>query len=279
MFFFSKDFGDKMVFPLIALFLRTGNQTANVSCAILELLFDDPTMKLWDYDSETLLPNLPTMVTFPKLHGFYEDWRKDLVSKGVEIRLQTDVTQILQRNNQGIVLQTCPSDPEVRGHTSTPSKTETFDELVLCVLADDALKLFGKTATMKERFVLGGAKFYDDITITHSDSAYFKNTTRQNSKMLSARSQSHGPRKSKSLSQKACIQAQATRKGRTSPCIIRKRTLRTRGRSKCRSIARTTSINSAPLMRRRKSMCTRVYFWIRGRKSCGRGERLRRRRS
>ena len=38
-FFFSKDFGDKMVFPLIALFLGTGNQTANVSCAILERLF------------------------------------------------------------------------------------------------------------------------------------------------------------------------------------------------------------------------------------------------
>jgi len=174
MFFFSKDFGDKMVFPLIALFLGTGNQTANVSCAILERLFDDPNMKLWDYDPETLLPNLPTMVTFPKLHDFYEDWRKDLVSKGVEIRLQTDVTQILKRNNKGIVLQTCPSDPQVREHTSTPPKTDTFDELVLCVLADDALKLLGKTATIKERFVLGGAKFYDDITITHSDSSYFK---------------------------------------------------------------------------------------------------------
>jgi hypothetical protein len=36
MFFFSKGFGDKMVYPLIALFLGTGNQTANISCAILE---------------------------------------------------------------------------------------------------------------------------------------------------------------------------------------------------------------------------------------------------
>lgn len=45
MFFFSKDFGDKMVYPLIALFLGTGNQTANVACAILERLFDDPNMK------------------------------------------------------------------------------------------------------------------------------------------------------------------------------------------------------------------------------------------
>ncbi|TVY55958.1 hypothetical protein LCER1_G002219 [Lachnellula cervina] len=172
MFFFNKDFGDKMVYPLIALFLGTGNQTANVSCAILERLFDDPNMKLWDYDPETLLPNLPTMVTFPKLHDFYEDWRKDLIFKGVDIRLETEVKQILQRNKKGIVLETSPCNPEA----STPSNTkiEAYDELVLCVLADDALKLLGKTASMKERFVLGGAKFFDDITITHSDSAYFK---------------------------------------------------------------------------------------------------------
>lgn len=178
MFFFSKDFGDKMVFPLVALFLGTGNQTANVSCAILERLFDDPNMKLWDYDSETLLPNLPTMVTFPKLHDFYEDWRRDLESKGVEIRLNTDVTEILQRSDKGVVLTTRPFDAEANDrkgeYTGPASKTETFDELVMCVLADEALKLLGKTATFRERFVLGGAKFFDDITITHSDSKYFQ---------------------------------------------------------------------------------------------------------
>jgi len=181
MFFFSKDFGDKMVFPLIALFLGTGNQTANVSCAILERLFDDPNMKLWDYDPDTLLPNLPTMVTFPNLHNFYEDWRKDLESKGVDIRLQTDVTQIVQRNDRGVVLQTRPFEPEIKnsmgrkGDHSGPEQTaETFDELVMCVLADDALKILGKAATMKEKFVLGGASFYDDITITHSDHEYFQ---------------------------------------------------------------------------------------------------------
>jgi hypothetical protein len=46
MFFFSKSFGDKMAYPLIALFLGTGNQTANVACTILERLFGDPNMKL-----------------------------------------------------------------------------------------------------------------------------------------------------------------------------------------------------------------------------------------
>ena len=200
MFFFNKEFGEKMVFPLIALFLGTGkpynvlcislqllmgagNQTANVSCAILERLFDDPNMKLWDYDPETLLPNLPQMVTFPHLERFYGDWAADLKSKGVDIRTNTDVTTIKSRSNKGVVLSTAPFDPE-KGktesgqregrHTGPESTTETFDNLVMCVLADDALKLLGKTATWRERFVLGGAKFFDDITVTHSDSKYFQ---------------------------------------------------------------------------------------------------------
>ena len=178
MFLFSKDFGDKMVYPLIALFLGTGNQTANVSCAILERLFDDPNMKLWDYDPDTLLPNLPTMVTFPNLHNFYEDWKRDLESKGVEIRLRTDVTEILRRDERGVVLTTRPFDADANErkgeYTGPTSKMEKFDELVMCVLADDALKVLGKTASFRETFVLGGAKFFDDITITHCDSKYFQ---------------------------------------------------------------------------------------------------------
>lgn len=177
LFFFSKDFGDKMVYPLIALFLGTGNQTANVSCAILERLFDDPNMKLWDYDPDTLLPNLPTMVTFPNLHTFYEDWKNDLISKGVRIRLKTSVSEIVHRNSDGVVLKTRPfemADDNSKGqHTGPESPPEKFDQLVMCVLADDALKLLGKTASRTEKFVLGGASFYDDITITHSDSKYF----------------------------------------------------------------------------------------------------------
>lgn len=182
MFFFSKDFGDKMVYPLIALFLGTGNQTANVACAILERLFDDPNMKLWDYDPETLLPNLPTMVTFPNLHNFYEDWKRDLISKGVDIRLETEVTEIVRRNNKGVTLNTRRVDSDYKisnevvneQQPGAKPKTEAFDELVMCILADDALKLLGKTATYKEKFVLGGANFYDDITITHSDHEYFQ---------------------------------------------------------------------------------------------------------
>ncbi len=199
MFFFNKEFGEKMVIPLIALFLGTGNQTPNVSCAVLERLFDDPNMKLWDYDPETLLPNLPLMVTFPHLERFYGDWANDLRSKGVDIRLNTDVSAILGRCNKGVVLQTRPFDPERKSaqvvgageHTGPASDTETFDDLVIAILADDAKKLLGKTATWKEKFVLGGARFFDDVTITHSDAAYFsKNHTTHFSDDLCAKPKS-----------------------------------------------------------------------------------------
>jgi len=81
MLFFSKGFGDKMVCPFIGLFLGTGNQAPNVAWVILERLFDDPNMKLWDYDLDTLLQNLPTMVTFPKPSQLYKYWAADLRSR------------------------------------------------------------------------------------------------------------------------------------------------------------------------------------------------------
>ncbi|KAF4975619.1 hypothetical protein FZEAL_7610 [Fusarium zealandicum] len=167
LFFFSKEFGDKMVYPLIALFLGTGNQTANVPSAIVERLFDDPNMKLWDYDSETLLPNLPKMVTFGHLDEFYKKWKVDLASKGVDIRTNTEVETVLHRSKTGVKLR-------IKNKLSNGTTDESYDDMVLCVLADTALNLLGKTSTFREKLVLGGAVFYDDITITHTDSKYFE---------------------------------------------------------------------------------------------------------
>ncbi|KAI9671320.1 MAG: hypothetical protein M1831_004229 [Alyxoria varia] len=193
MFFFSKDFGDKMVYPLIALFLGTGNQTANVACAILERLFHDPNMKLWDYSEETLLPNLPTMCTFPKLSDFYADWEADLREKGVDIRTNTDVKRVVSRDaKNGVQIETRRYDGSMNDNAkqfapqvihdskggfpdgADATTLEHYDDMVLCVLADQALKVLDKSATWRERFVLGGAKFFDDITITHWDTPYFQ---------------------------------------------------------------------------------------------------------
>ncbi|RFU71991.1 fad dependent oxidoreductase [Trichoderma arundinaceum] len=166
LFFFSKDFGDKMVYPLIALFLGTGNQTANVPAAIVERLFNDPNMKLWNYDADTLLPNQPTMYSFDCLHAFYDKWKDHLIAKGVSIRTDTEVCSVLSRTSKGVGLA-------IRNTNTGTTTNEHFDHLVLCVLADDALRILGKTASRREKWVLGGAAFYDDLTVTHSDADYF----------------------------------------------------------------------------------------------------------
>lgn len=167
LFFFKKEFGNKMVYPLIALFLGTGNQTANVPCGIVERLFDDPNMKLWDYDDTTLLPNLPTMYTFDNLHEFYSTWGTDLKQKGVNVRTNHEVSRIVKRSKSGVTL-------EIKDLENQRTTEEDFAELVFCTLADDSLRILGDQASWRERFVLGGASFYDDITITHSDTEYFE---------------------------------------------------------------------------------------------------------
>ncbi len=46
LFRFSKDFGEMMVFPLVALFFGTGNQTPYISCAILVSLAFNKSLSL-----------------------------------------------------------------------------------------------------------------------------------------------------------------------------------------------------------------------------------------
>jgi hypothetical protein len=58
---FVQDFGDIIVFPLVALFFGTGNQTPYISSAILERVFMDPNMRLvrWTHDSFPFAEQMP----------------------------------------------------------------------------------------------------------------------------------------------------------------------------------------------------------------------------
>lgn len=109
------------------------------------------------------------MYTFPKLGEFYSTWATDLRNRGVEIRTSHELVQVLSRSQNGI-------DVSIR---RTGSKTdeiiETYDELVLAVLADDAKRLLGSNAGFWEKRILGSAKFFDDITVTHNDVEYMEN--------------------------------------------------------------------------------------------------------
>lgn len=207
-FFFSDEFSNTVVLPMVALFLGTGNYTPEVPSIILERLCTSPTYGMWyPGDKLSVASNLPPMVVFPNFSDFYEDWRKNMVVKGVNVRLSTELTQVVKRDKSGVVVRTIKRTPASDGHnpdsawaTEDPTSNtdanaieteEHYDEIVLCVLyvstltslpnpqaypssADTAKRILSHTASSREKKVLGSAKFANDITVTHWDSDYMK---------------------------------------------------------------------------------------------------------
>lgn len=124
------------------------------------------------------------MVVFPEESAFYERWRQMLVSRGVNVRLSTEVDAIVERSSKGVKVLTRPRRPQPDHHNPTtqdsdatiergvdqdlPTTLESYDEIVLCVLADTAQRLLGKSARWIDRQVLGSTKWSDDITVTHN---------------------------------------------------------------------------------------------------------------
>ncbi|KAI1387539.1 FAD/NAD(P)-binding domain-containing protein [Hypoxylon trugodes] len=182
LFRFSEEFANTIALPMTALFLGTGNATPEVPAIMFERLCTSPTYGMWYApDENTVVRNQPPMVVFPNFSEFYDAWRKDLVTRGVTVRLSTELREIVERSNRGVIVKLKSRTPADDGHNPTggdpgaPLIEEVFDEIVMCCLADIAKKVLGRAASWRERRVLGSAKFSDDITITHNDADYMKN--------------------------------------------------------------------------------------------------------
>jgi hypothetical protein len=151
MFWFSEEFTNTVAMPMIALFLGTGNETPNVPSIILERLCTSPTYGMWyPPDNLSVASNLPPMVVFPKFSEFYGRWKEDLKSRGVHVRLSTEVTRVIKRDNTGVTVKLIKRTPmddnhnpnsewvpsnRDRGTDAGAEETEEhYDELVLCVL-------------------------------------------------------------------------------------------------------------------------------------------------
>ncbi|WEW61928.1 hypothetical protein PRK78_007428 [Emydomyces testavorans] len=176
LFGFSKEFNHRIIYPLTSALMGIGNEAEDVPCGIIQQLLDHPEMRVWDYDPVGFIPPRPPLFAFPNLARFYQDWATGLREKGVTIRPNTQAISVIQRNERGIIVETrhIDEDPRVteeRYHDR--SITEEFDKLVFCVPGDEAKRLLGKTATWKEKAILGGIKYYDDVTVTHCDHNYF----------------------------------------------------------------------------------------------------------
>ncbi|SMR61026.1 unnamed protein product [Zymoseptoria tritici ST99CH_3D1] len=189
LFRFSEEFANVVALPMIALFLGTGNYTPEVPTMVLERLCTSPTYGMWyPPDKNSIASNLPPMIVFPNLSEFYQTWKDNLIKKGVNIRLSTEVTQVVKRDSTGVVVKVITRTKAQDGHNpnsawtgatphadaSAQETTEEYDEIVLCVLTDTAKRLLKPTITSLESRILGSAKFANDITVTHQDTAYMK---------------------------------------------------------------------------------------------------------
>ncbi|KAL0959703.1 hypothetical protein HGRIS_011398 [Hohenbuehelia grisea] len=187
LFRFPKDFGDALVFPLVALFMGTGNQTPYVSTAIVERLFTDPSMRLFDYSEDSFVQGIPEMRAFPCLGEVYKRLKTEVESRGnVHIRLNTEVTgvdrsfkikdefgkrevvKVLYRRTKGT-----NNDQAVTEYVGEEDE-EVYDEIIIACDADAALKVLGRDAGWLEKRVLGNVKYLWDITVTHNDLAYLE---------------------------------------------------------------------------------------------------------
>jgi hypothetical protein len=153
MFFFSEEFTNTVALPMVALFLGTGQYAPDVPTIILERLITSPTYGMWyPGDKLSVASNQPPMVVFPRFGNFYETWRKDLESKGVNIRLSTELTQVVTRDKNGVTVKLIKRTPQPDGHNPNSAwvpqnsengptdadaneETEHYDEIVLCVLS------------------------------------------------------------------------------------------------------------------------------------------------
>ncbi|EMC97542.1 hypothetical protein BAUCODRAFT_121980 [Baudoinia panamericana UAMH 10762] len=189
---FSSEFANIVALPMVALFLGTGNYAPEVPSIMLERLVTSPTYGMWyPPDKASVASNLPPMVVFPNFSDFYETWRKNLVKRGVKVRLSTEVTRITKRGKSGVQVKIISRTPVKDNHNPDSAwvpntvegsnadadaveTTEEYDEIVLCTLTDTAKRLLKPTITTVESKVLGSAKFANDITVTHQDIDYMK---------------------------------------------------------------------------------------------------------
>jgi predicted NAD/FAD-binding protein len=192
LFWFSTEFANVVALPMVALFLGTGNYAPEVPSMVLERLCTSPTYGMWyPPDKNSIASNQPPMVVFPNFSEFYETWRKNLIKKGVKVRLSTEVTRITRRDKTGVTVKIIGRTPAKDNHNTDSAwvpdsvdnsnedadkveTTEEYDEIVLCVLTDTAERLLKPTITTLESKILGSAKFANDVTVTHTDADYMR---------------------------------------------------------------------------------------------------------
>ncbi len=158
---FSKDFRDHMLYPLVALFFGTGNQTRRVSAALIARVFRDEKLRLFDFDPERLLSQRPPMFSFDRLSEIYAALVEAIEKTGrARFHFERPVG-FVSRGADGVIA------------TDTRGQSASFDHVIFACPADVALGLLDRPSAA-ERRVLGAVQYFHDITVTHTDRAYME---------------------------------------------------------------------------------------------------------
>jgi hypothetical protein len=166
-----------IVYPLVALFFGTGNQTPYISTAILGRVFMDPNMRLvsdptynpgsrilipfqFEYSSSSFLASIPEMRAFPKLSSVYDAWKQQLEKAGnIRISLDTEVTRV-KRGREVEVWSRPTQGTNNNQEVVNPGQEtrEEFDEIIMATDADASLRILGEDASWLEKKILGNVK-------------------------------------------------------------------------------------------------------------------------
>lgn len=158
---FSNDFRDHMLYPLVALFFGTGNQTSRVSAALIARVFYDDKLRLFDFDPERLLSQSPPMFAFDRLSEIYAALVAATEGTGrAEFFFERPVQRV-ERDADGVVA------------TDAEGKSSRYDAVVFACPANVALRSLAKP-TWREKTVLGAVQYFHDITVTHTDRSYME---------------------------------------------------------------------------------------------------------
>ncbi|CAF0982144.1 unnamed protein product [Rotaria sordida] len=161
LFCLSSRFTNLMLYPLIALFFGTGNQTKNISSALIARVFFDPNLKLFDYDSKRLLASQADMFAFDKLSSIYQS----LVNKCIELSYQ---------QTKFYFNQTIEKISSTNIYTNSNQFNNSFDRIIFACDAETILQIYEKP-TQFQQTILGNIRYYDDVTYTHKDLNYINN--------------------------------------------------------------------------------------------------------
>ncbi|KAH9935339.1 FAD/NAD-P-binding domain-containing protein [Fomitopsis serialis] len=171
MFGFSKDFGDKMVYPWSrsssgrATKRRIFHLRSSNGCSKILACASSNTQRrvCWQYPDYAGVPQAARCL--PSLEG-------EAASRGnVTFRLGHEVVEVMSRHEKGGAAASGPVHIKLKTSIDGQEsfEEEFFDELILAIDADSCLKLLGKQSTWMERKVLGNVKYLYDVTITHND--------------------------------------------------------------------------------------------------------------